>query len=201
MSQSHAPFFPIALLLHERTCLVVGSGSEAAHRVRSLLAAGARVRVVAAHPDVDLSPVLSDPRVEHRALPYDSRELEGVWLAVLADRNAELAARIGADCEARRLFFCAVDQPGSSSFSHVGVARAGALTVAIGTDGRAPGLARRLKLELERVFAESGVASFVERVCHAREAAPPEERARVTNSLAGRLRFTGALTFDAPDDG
>ncbi len=200
MSQSHAPSFPIALLLHERTCLVVGSGIEAAHRVRSLLAAGARVRVVAVSPDADLSPVLVDPRVEHRAVPYDSRELKGVWLVVLADRNAELAALIGADCEARRVFFCAIDQPGTSSFSHVAVARAGALTVAIGTEGSAPGLARRLKLELERVFAESGVASFVERVSRAREAAPPEERARVTNSLAARLRFTGTLAFEEPED-
>lgn len=192
-----AHFFPVALLLEGRTCLVVGSSDEAAKRARALREAGARVRVVAEAPSSSLRELLSrETSIEHRAEPYAASHLDGVWLAVLADRDQALAERLAEDCGERRLFHCGVDQPERSSFAHVGVARAGALQVAIGTDGKAPALARRLKAELERVFAESKLADFVELVTKARAAASAEERARVTNALANRLHLRGSLTID-----
>ncbi len=195
-TNSPAPSFPVALHVGDKTCLVVGNGDEAARRVRALLEAGAHVRLVAAAPDDSLAELLADPRVKHHPEPYRAAHLDDVWLAVLADRSAELTAALGADCEARRIFFCAVDQPGRNTFAHVGIARAGALTLAISTDGRAPGLARRLKHELERVFAESNFAATVERIARAREAAPKAERATITNELSARIRLTGLVVDD-----
>jgi uroporphyrin-III C-methyltransferase/precorrin-2 dehydrogenase/sirohydrochlorin ferrochelatase len=195
-TNSPAPSFPVALHLENKTCLVVGNGDEAARRARALLEAGARVRLAAPEPDVTLTALLGEARLEHLREPYRAALLDDVWLAVLADRDAALTATLGADCEARRIFFCAVDQPGKNSFAHVGIARAGALTLAIGTDGRAPGLARRLKQELERVFAESNFAATVERIARAREAAPATERATVTNRLASRIRLKGLVVED-----
>jgi siroheme synthase-like protein len=191
-----APSFPVALHLENKTCLVIGNGDEAARRARALLEAGARVRLVSPQPESAVVALLERDRVEHLREAYRAAHLDEAWLAVLADRDDELTARVGADCEARRIFFCAVDQPGYNTFAHVGIARAGSLTVTIGTEGRAPGLARRLKQELERVFAESNLAATVERIATARENARPEERASVTNRLAARIRLTGLVIDD-----
>lgn len=192
-----AHFFPVALLLEGRTCLVVGNADEAERRVRALCEAGARVRLVASTPSPSLrSFALDEPRVEHHEAAYDDSQLEGVWLAVLADRDEALAERLGNDCEEKRLFFCAVDQPLKNSFSHVGIVRASSLQLAISTDGKAPALARRLKNELERLFTESRLAEFVDRVAAARSSAKPDERAKLTTDLSKRLRFTGAIAID-----
>src|SRR5688572_23458614 len=118
--------FPIALKLVGRRCLVIGSGTEAANRAQALADAGAEVELIAANE-------------------YAESSLHGVWLCVLTERDAELAARLAQDCDARRLFFCAVDQPAFGSFSHVAIARAGSLFVGIGSSGRAPALARRMR--------------------------------------------------------
>ena len=53
------------------------------------------------------------------ARPATEADLDGVWLAVLTDMDPALAERLSRAAEARRVFFCAVDQPGFGSFSHV----------------------------------------------------------------------------------
>lgn len=165
--------FPIALKLVDRECLVVGSGDEALGRKRALEAAGARVRVV-----------------ERDFVPGD---LDGVWLAVLTDRDAELAARMARAAEERRVFFCAVDQPDFGSYSHLAITRAGPVFAAIGTQGQAPALARRLRELVEALFERAGLGPFAERLAELRRATPPERRRDVLNDAVADVRLEGEL--------
>ena len=192
--------FLVALDLAGRRCLVVGRGDETSRRVRRLLDEGADVRAVTGGPELGgLAELAEEPRVEIEPRPYRSEDLDDVWLAVLCDRDPELAARIGADARARRVFFCALDQPGSNSFSHVAVARSGALQVAISTAGRAPLVASKLRAELERILAAAGAGRFVERVGRLRDATASERRAEVLGRRVRGLRLDGRLVV--PDDG
>ena len=164
--------FPVALQLSGLPCLVIGGGEEAAARARSLGEAGAVVRVV------------------HEFVEGD---LDGIWLAVLTDMDAALAERVFRAASARRVFFCAVDQPDFCSFSHVALARAGDLTVAVSTNGKAPALSRRIREELERLLSEAKVESFVARLAALRERTPSAERRSVLGAAARALRFTGKI--------
>jgi siroheme synthase-like protein len=168
--------FPIALKLQGRRCLVVGEGAEAASRAQALVEAGAEV-------------VLVLPR------DYADKDLERVWLAVQTTRDAELAARLAAETEARQIFFCAVDQPAFGSFAHVAIARAGALFVAISSNGRAPSLARRLRELLQALFDRSNLSEYVERLAALRERTPPAERAGVLNAAVVDLELDGKLVI------
>jgi precorrin-2 dehydrogenase/sirohydrochlorin ferrochelatase len=193
--------FPISLKLEGRACLVVGNGREAALRAQALLEAGARVRLVSESADRELSEwVAGQSSLSFEARGYRESDLDGVWLAVLTDRNAELAARIDADAEAKKVLFCAVDQPAYGSFTHVARATAGDLTLAIGTAGRAPALARRLREIFQELFDEANMAAFVERLAELRERTPSTERARVLGDAVKALRFEGRLTFDRDGD-
>lgn len=186
--------YPLNLLLHDRKCVVVGGGTEAALRAGNLLEAGARVLLVGAEatPGLDAlaSPLL---RVERR--PFTESDLDEAWLVVQATQDRELAQVVGAACEARRIFFCAVDQPENSSYAHLALARAGSLTVAIGTEGRAPALGRRLREELARVLSEAHAADEVERLAALREATPGGERREVLGRAVADVHFTGTLRF------
>jgi siroheme synthase-like protein len=186
--------YPLNLILDDRKCLVVGGGPDAAARAGNLLEAGAEVLIVGEEPVPGLQPLTSSRlRVARRALLES--DLDEAWLVVQVSSDAALARRVAALCDARRIFFCAVDQPGHSSYSHLALARAGSLTLAIGTDGRAPALGRRLREELSRLLTEANAAEEVERLAELRERTPSEERREKLGQAVADVHFTGALRF------
>lgn len=175
------PAFPVALKLVGRACLVVGTGDEARARAAALEAAGAKVTLVS-----------------RAFVPSD---LDGMWLAVLTDRDDELALRIARAAEERRVFFCAVDQPEAGSYSHVAIARAGPVFAALGTQGEAPALARRLRELIEELFDGAGLGPFAESLAELRKNTPPERRRDVLNAAVEGVRIEGSLVLPKADEG
>ena len=189
--------YPLSLILEGRRCLVVGGGAEAALRVRNLLEAGARVLLLAEEPVPALDELASE-RLEVESRAYRTSDLEDAWLVVQASVDAELAARLARDCDERRIFFCAVDQPEHSTYSHLALARAGSLTLAIGTEGRAPALGRKLRQELQRLLEDANAAEEVEALAALRERTPRAERRDALGRAVADVHFTGALRFRKP---
>jgi siroheme synthase-like protein len=155
--------FPVALKLAGRSVLVVGGGDEAAARAEALLAAGARVTVVSESPAERVAALATAGRVELARRSPVPADLDGCWLLVLADRNPALADELAREAEKRSLFYCAVDDSRVGSFSHVAIARAGLVFAAVGSQGEAPALARRLRELFDGLFARAGLAAFAER--------------------------------------
>jgi siroheme synthase-like protein len=188
------PGYPLSLKLEDRKCVVVGGGVEAALRAGNLLEAGARVLVVSESAVAGLDPLASE-RLSVALRGFEDGDLDDAWLVVQVSQDAVLAARVAKACEARRIFFCAVDQPEQSSYSHLALARAGSLSLAIGTEGRAPALGRRLREELSRVLSEADAADEVERLARLRDATPPAERRETMGRAVAQVRLTGSLRF------
>lgn len=192
--------FPVALKLAGRPCLVVGNGEETERRVRALLAAGAHVKLVTLGPAPALAALAAAPALVVEQRDYRSNDLTGMWLAVFCDRNQELALRIGRDAERCQTFFCAIDEPAPSSFSHLGLARTGPLFVAVGTEGKAPALARRLKDELQRLLEDPTLCAFVDHIIELRAHTPAAERARRLGREARRLHLEASFRLDQNQD-
>ncbi len=187
--------FPIALLLTGRAVLVVGSSAESLSRTVALLEAGARPTVVSAAPAPELRAMAESGVVVLHEREFLENDLDDKWLAVLVDANATLAAHLAMLAEARRIFFCAVDQPEHNSYAHMAQARAGLLTIAISTAGQAPALGRRLRQELERVLRDSKIAEFVEGLAALRARTPSAERRKVLGEAVANLHFSGELKY------
>lgn len=148
--------FPIFLKLAGRTVLVVGAGKVAAAKLDALLAAGARVRVVA--PEVGSGMERPGVTVERR--PFEARDLDGAWFVVAA-APPEVNRRVAAAAETRRLFVNAVDDPANASAYLGGVVRRAGVTCAISTDGRAPALAGLLREGLEAMLPETELEQWL----------------------------------------
>ena len=112
---------PLFLNVTGRPVALVGGGRVAAGKLQQLLAAGARVTVVA--------PAMSDGIrsqaanvVELRERPFAPSDLDGVWLVVAA-ATPEVNRAVAAAAEARRLFVNAVDDPANATAYLSGVVR------------------------------------------------------------------------------
>lgn len=108
--------YPLGLKVTGRLVVVVGGGPVAARRVRSLIDAGARVRVVAPHAVLGEQglPVMSetlepagDPlpgTVEWVRRDYRSGDLDGAWLVHTATGSATIDRQVSDDAERARIF-------------------------------------------------------------------------------------------------
>ena len=110
--------YPLGLRIAGRLVVVVGGGPVAARRTRSLVLAGARVRVVAPEVCEDLA-ALFTPRPDGAARPdgpgaggsaaWEARsfrpgDLEGAWLVHTATGSSAVDAAVAAEAEALRVF-------------------------------------------------------------------------------------------------
>jgi siroheme synthase-like protein len=143
---------PVFLRLERRRCVVVGGDGSAGAKIRACLDAGAaEVVVVAPAPSPEIAALLADARVRHEARAYRSGDLTGAAIAYASTDDAALAARLAADAERERVLLNVVDRPEASAFLSPAVLERGELRIAIGTGGASPGLAARLRRDLERV--------------------------------------------------
>jgi uroporphyrin-III C-methyltransferase/precorrin-2 dehydrogenase/sirohydrochlorin ferrochelatase len=144
-----AALYPVFLKLAGRRVLVVGGGRVASGRIPALLAAGARVVVVA--PEVRDEIAGQPVAIERR--PFRPSDVDGAWLVVAAAPPA-VNRSVGAAAEDGRVFVNAVDDPRSATAYTAGVLRRSGVTVALSTDGRAPALAGLLRQALEAALPE-----------------------------------------------
>ncbi len=141
--------FPLFLRLEGRRVLVVGGGKVALAKAEALVAAGARVRVVApeVHPDIVKVADVIETRI------FAPSDLEHAWLVISASTK-EVNREVKREADLRRIFVVAVDDVESCSAIGAASLRRGGLTLAISSDGRAPALVALLRRALERVIPE-----------------------------------------------
>jgi precorrin-2 dehydrogenase/sirohydrochlorin ferrochelatase len=188
--------FPVYLTLAGRRVVVVGGGPVGRRKAAAAAAAGAAVRVVSLGP----RPAgFDDPGVGWLAEPYRAGHLDGAMLAFACGPPAVNAAVV-ADAAARGVWACDAADPGRGTFVLPAVARAGRLTVAVGTGGASPALARRLAEKLRAEF-DGAVADWADLLAEMRAVSKaaipdPARRRAVLDGLADwpwldRLRRDG----------
>jgi len=141
--------YPVFLKLEGLPVVVVGGGPVAAGKLEGLLAAGARVTVIA--PEVSDEILARDVTVVLSA--FEPAQLDGArW--VVAAATPEVNREVAAAAAARGLFVNAVDDTASASAYLGGVVRRGAVEIAISTGGLAPALAGLLREALDAVLPD-----------------------------------------------
>lgn len=144
--------YPAFLNLEGRPCLVVGGGAVGERKVLDLLAAGAAVTVVSPQLTPALQELVSSGRVQHLATTFQPRHLEGQFLVIGATDDAATNQQVSAAAQERRLPVNIVDAPALCTFVVPATIRRGDLVLAIGTGGKSPALAKKLRQELEQQF-------------------------------------------------
>jgi len=138
--------YPVFLKLDGERVVVIGGGTVAAGKLDGLLAAAARITVVAPR-------VLDSIR---RRVTVVEAEFEPAHLAgarwVVAAATPEVNREVAAAATARGLFCNAVDDPAVATAYLGGVVRRGDVELAITTGGAAPALAGLLREALDALL-------------------------------------------------
>ncbi|MDQ3951837.1 MAG: uroporphyrinogen-III C-methyltransferase [Actinomycetota bacterium] len=126
--------YPISLDVAGRRCVVIGSGPLAEEKVDGLREAGADVVALAS---------------------YHAGCLAGAFVAVVTDPDRDLHAAVAVEARAERVLLNCVDDVDYCNFAAPSIVRRGDLRVAISTGGKAPALAKRLRLQLTQEIDEA----------------------------------------------
>jgi len=143
------PYYPAFLDLRDRPAVVVGGGTVAERKVAALLAAGARVAVISPAMTSELRRLALEGAIEAKEREYQSGDLRGAHLAVVATDDTELNRRAAREARAERVLVNTVDDVEYCDFIAPAVIQQGDVTVAISTNGKSPAMARFLRRQLE----------------------------------------------------
>ncbi len=148
-----ASLYPLFLNLQGRDCVVIGGNEMAEGKVRDLLEAEAKVRLIAPDVTPQIAEWSREGKLRWQSRPYLGGDLSDAFL-VVSIADAETNAQVFEEAEARQIFCNAVDDvPHCNSYASAVVQR-GPLQIAISTAGKSPALAQRLRKELEERFGE-----------------------------------------------
>jgi precorrin-2 dehydrogenase/sirohydrochlorin ferrochelatase len=144
--------FPIFLKLAARPCTVIGAGKLAESKIESLLAANARVTVVAPHANARITALAEAGEITLHLREYKTGDIANQFLVVAATDNPAVNRAVFAEAEASGVLINAVDDPPFCDFYFPSVVRRGDLQIAISTAGHSPALAQRLRKEINALL-------------------------------------------------
>lgn len=142
--------FPVCLQLEGAPVLVVGAGAVAARRIGALLRAGARVTVVAKEASRSVAELAGRGRLSLRRRAFRAGDLRRASMVFAATDDRAVNRAVASEARRAGKPVNAADDPLACAFTMPAVARVGAFTLAVSSDGTDPALAARLRDALGR---------------------------------------------------
>ena len=146
--------YPLYLNIAERLCVVVGGGRVAERKVRGILAAAGRVRVVSPELTPVLAALADSLAIEWRQKSYSMTDLDGAFLVFAATDSGEVQRAVHRDAQAAGLLINVADAPERCDFQVPATIRRGDLTLSVATGGKSPAVAAMVRQRLDRTFGE-----------------------------------------------
>lgn len=143
-------YYPVYIQLRDQPCVMIGGGKIAEGKVEGLLAAQARVTVIAPNLTPHLQNLVDEKQITYFARTYQTGDLTAAFLVICATDQAEINHQVWQEATANRQLVNVVDDIPRCNFIAPSIVRKGDLTIAISTSGKAPALAVRLKERLQR---------------------------------------------------
>ncbi len=145
-------YYPVMLDVRGRLAIVVGGDRVAAEKAAALSASGAQVSVINPAFCDELLMQVEYKRVTLRRKAYEPGDLEGAFVVVAATNDTQLVEAIWTETQRSGQLVNIVDIPERCSFIMPSILRRDQLTIAVSTEGASPGLAKRIRQNLEEIF-------------------------------------------------
>ena len=161
--------YPLFLDLTNQSAVVIGAGSVATRKIRTLLRAEAIVTVISPQATVSIRRLAQTKRVRWLRRRYRQGDLRGARLAIAATDDLAVNQIICAEAKRRKLLVNCIVPPSAGNFLVPSLVRRGGISLAISTDGASPAFAKRLRRDLEH-FLGDGYPQLLKAMSEARRA-------------------------------
>lgn len=142
--------YPVQLNMVGVRCVVVGGGKVAARKIKQLLQSGAKIVIISPAVAAEIAEWEQEDRVIVYRRDYKDRDdLAGARLVFAATSSEAVNAAVCKDAEALGLFSNNISHCEGGSFLVPAVLHRGSLVITVSTSGASPGLAVKLRDELE----------------------------------------------------
>jgi len=168
-------YYPLFLDLEGQSVVVIGAGSVATRKTRTLLGAGADVTVISPKASAVIQRLSRAKRVRWICRTYRRGDLIHARLVIAATDDLTVNQCVCAEAKRRRLLANCAAPPSAGNFMVPSQIRHSGISVAISTGGASPSFAKRLRRDLER-FLSRGYPQLLKRMRAARQ------RGRVSRS-------------------
>ena len=147
-------YYPIFLDIRGKICVIVGGGEVAARKAERLLDCGAKVFIISPKLSPALAALKEKSLICHIAAAYSGDLINGAALVIGATDDEKTNAAISLDARSKGIPVNIVDDPQKCDFILPSLVQRGDLAITIGTGGKSPALARRLREELEAKYGK-----------------------------------------------
>jgi len=181
--------YPLSWKAERERCLVVGAGHVAFRKIKSLLASGARVTVIAPEAAEEIRVLAADGMISYLARLFARGDESGFSFVVSTSGNRDIAEYLRGEAERRFFLYNAADFPPLGNCCVPASFQRGSLTVALSTEGKSPAFSKYIKESLSREIPEN-YGEWLDRVAALRE----EAKARLSDSRARETFWRTALS-------
>ena len=173
--------------MHGKLAVIIGGGVVALRKIRTLLAAGAAIRVVAVNSCPDIVDMNSSGIIDIKHGHYDASDLDGAFLVIAATDDFQVNQQVCADARAQSILVSVADNPGAGDCTFPALLKQGDLEIAVSTGGRCPTFAvdvrnyiakhigqeygvilEQLSLEREKLLTNGSSSTYNTRVLRSR---------------------------------
>ena len=147
-------YYPVHLDIQNRNCLVVGGGGVGTRKVITLLDCGANVIVISPVVSHRLRDYAISGLIKLKERPYQSGDLDGMFLVIGATDDEALNRQISSDADHLNTLCNIADRPEVCNFILPAIVQRDDLVITISTSGKSPALAKKLRKSLEFQFGE-----------------------------------------------
>ncbi len=144
--------YPINLDIEDKACVVIGGGEVALRKIRGLLAAGARVKVIAPEVCAEVEELARGGEISWTREKFSEELLGDELILIAATDNPEVNQR--AASQAKNILVNVVEGNGGN-FNVPSTIRRGELLLTISTGAESPAFSKFVRLMLEAELGEN----------------------------------------------
>ena len=143
-------YFPINIRCADANIVVIGGDADAVAKIRLLLKTDAHITVFAEQAEPDIRAWHAAGKLEHCPRLATLHDLAAVRLAYVSGADTAIRDAAMPLLDKQNIPFCVIDDLARSRFITPAIVDRDPVTIAIGTEGKAPVLARRIKAMIEQ---------------------------------------------------
>ena len=147
-------YYPIFLNVQGKKCVVIGGGTVALRKVKTLLDGGAEVIVISPKPHPDIARHSRERTIHLIRREYEAGDLKEAVIAIACTDLKKINRRVVAEAKKAGVLINVADDPKLSDFIIPSFFRRGDLTLAVSTSGTSPALARKIRTTLQKTFGK-----------------------------------------------